>query len=290
MKRFVMWLFVALCLVSASVALGDETIKEFESCKKLTNKAIIKVLKKSEYASWEFFQPSDSEIAGKNIYKEKWFKSTAWFPVVAHKDEELDLVLLHKVNNKWKIELSNSNALKKDGYFLTGFTVDADSYDEATGGANFCFSFHPASHPLDGQYDLYLKTGNDSYFSDFVYSDPEMQFFSPLYGFFLHIDKERNEATYQTLDSLKYVLQGYSIETSVERFDMSTFPICIEDYVKQEQIFSLDEDTLVYSKTNTASSVLCTIPASESVFYCQSELNWWLVIYEGKIGFVQQSQ
>jgi len=65
MKRFVMWLFVALCLVSASVALGDETIKEFESCKKLTNKAIIKVLKKSEYASWEFFQPSDSEIDGK---------------------------------------------------------------------------------------------------------------------------------------------------------------------------------------------------------------------------------
>jgi len=133
------------------------------------------------------------KLTGKNIYKEKWFKSTAWFPVVAHKDEELDLVLLHKVNNKWKIELSNSNALKKDGYFLTGFTVNTDSYDEATGGAKFCFSFHPASHPLDGQYDLYLQTGNDSYFSDFVYSAPEMQFFRHYMAFSYTLIKKETQ-------------------------------------------------------------------------------------------------
>jgi len=67
MKRFVMWLFVAFCLVSASAVLSEGTIKEFESCKKLTNKAIIKVLKKIEYASWEFFNLRTVKLREKHL-------------------------------------------------------------------------------------------------------------------------------------------------------------------------------------------------------------------------------
>ncbi len=290
-------IFISLSIISNCIAASSQFIyKEFENCRRLTNKDIMKALSSSKYASWEIYQPTDSEMTKRNIYTEKWFKSTSWFPVIAHRDNQIELVLLQRVDNKWLIVLSNSYALKKDDYYLNAFTVIADSY-EVTGNVEFGFHFGSVSNPSDWryQYDLYLKLGDENCFSDFFYRDPTMQFFSPIYGTSLHIDRLEKTATYgsmtspdgYSLVSSEYVLQDYSIDTRVDRFDLSTFPICIENLFKQKKILSINDDTLVYSEDDITSSILCTIPPAENVYYYPNTSNWWLVIYDGKIGYVQ---
>ena len=294
----IMCLCILLCLMLSSAnASSHENNQQFGSCKKLSNKDIIKVLRQTKYASWDIYQPTDSEIEGRDIYKEDWFKSTAWFPVIAHQDNEVELVLLHRTDNKWSVELSSRSALTSNDYYLVAFTVIENSY-ETTGNALFGFNFRSALYPADQgyQYDLYLKVGDENYFSDFFYRNPMMRYFSSIYGVSLHIDKAENTATYSSmaspdgysLVSIEYIFQNYSIDTGVEYFDLSTFPISIEHLFTQKQVFSNNGDTLVYSESDTNSSVLCTIPASENVYCYPYGSNWWLVIYNDKIGFVQQ--
>ena len=272
---------------------STHTFCELENCKELKNKSIRSALSKTPYATWTIYQPSDSETAGKNIYSEKWYKTTKWFPVIAKKGDSIDLLLLHKVANKWEVALSNSRALKDENYLLVGFTIVADSY-EATDNLLFCFQFRSNLCPSDQryQYDLYLRIGEESFFSDFYYREPNMQYFSPIYGVSIHADPDNKIITYKSMasfDGYTLVPLEYNLElffsTSINDFILSDYPV-FSDLLFKEQVLSSSEDTLMYAENDLSSTVISTIPASENVKCYSCDSDWYLVIYKGTIGFV----
>ena len=98
-------------------------------------KELVSAFTNSKFTQWQLFYPSDSEIAGKNMFSTLFYKRTSNFPVVAVDGSNLAFCILSRKNknkNKWSLSLTNEKALTRSGWCLTAFSIDSSSFVEET--------------------------------------------------------------------------------------------------------------------------------------------------------------
>lgn len=120
MKKLLACLLVLLmllpCTASALVQLpGNPLVRD---------KALLKALKSTEYASWTLYQPNDRELE-MDVTKDHAFKNYPYFPVLAVNGDETAVLLLRRTKKGWQLDGVNTKALTRPGFTLTQFTMDS---------------------------------------------------------------------------------------------------------------------------------------------------------------------
>lgn len=119
MKKLVCLVLTAVLLALTASASAEMTLNN----RKLTNKALLKPIKATEYADWTLYQPEDREIPV-DVTKVSQFKKYPYFPVLAVKNDETAVLLLKRTGKSWTLVGANRNVLTREGWTLWQFTMD----------------------------------------------------------------------------------------------------------------------------------------------------------------------
>lgn len=124
MKRILTFLLAAaLLLTSLSCALADGTASSSDWMTKLTNKTLIQVVEKEIGKGWTLYQPNPREEDTK-MSSNSFLKNVKLYPVVARKDDTMQLIILKKVKGKWKVAVRNDKALTRPELTIRNFSMD----------------------------------------------------------------------------------------------------------------------------------------------------------------------
>lgn len=124
MKRILTFLLAAaLLLTSLSCALADGTASSSDWMTKLTNKTLIQVVEKEIGKGWTLYQPNPREEDTK-MSSNAFLKNVKLYPVVARKDDTMQLIILKKVKGKWKVDIRNDKALTRPELTIRNFSMD----------------------------------------------------------------------------------------------------------------------------------------------------------------------
>lgn len=125
MKRILTFLLAAaLLLTSLSCALSASAAAESSDwMTKLTNKTLIQVVEKEIGKGWTLYQPNPREEDTK-MSSNSFLKNVKLYPVVARKDDAMQLIILKKVKGKWKVDVCNDKALTRPELTIRNFSMD----------------------------------------------------------------------------------------------------------------------------------------------------------------------
>ena len=125
MKRILTFLLAAaLLLTSLSCALSASAAAESSDwMTKLTNKTLIQVVEKEIGKGWTLYQPNPREEDTKTS-SNSFLKNVKLYPVVARKDDAMQLIILKKVKGKWKVDVCNDKALTSPELTIRNFSMD----------------------------------------------------------------------------------------------------------------------------------------------------------------------
>ncbi len=170
MKRILTFLLAAaLLLTSLSCALSASAAAESSDwMTKLTNKTLIQVVEKEIGKGWTLYQPNPREEDTK-MSSNSFLKNVKLYPVVARKDDAMQLIILKKVNGKWKVDICNDKALTRPELTIRNFSMDENVSSSDTKYTVY-FDY------LDAEGKVYvlsltLYTEFESMFDDLYYLD-----------------------------------------------------------------------------------------------------------------------
>ena len=170
MKRILTFLLAAaLLLTSLSCALSASAAAESSDwMTKLTNKTLIQVVEKEIGKGWTLYQPNPREEDTK-MSSNSFLKNVKLYPVVARKDDAMQLIILKKVKGKWKVDVCNDKALTRPELTIRNFSMDENVSSSDTKYTVY-FDY------LDAEGKVYvlsltLYTEFESMFDDLYYLD-----------------------------------------------------------------------------------------------------------------------
>ena len=297
MVRFFFCAFIIFAMASVGHAECNLPAKQ-----KLTNKALLNAISKTEYAKWALYGPKDSEIVGKNVYATDFFKNTTVFPIVAVHDDQVVLLIMQRINNSWSLLSANERALVCQDFVLNGFHIGISGYTEDHPNVLVHFDFQPQDAPKysDFRYSLYMfVNGKDGFIAfdvvDNAYHDLEQ--FRQFYSVIVSEDVLRYRChDFTTLHETDYFAGPNPVDNSLAGFDMSTVPLAPSDIMIETQIHSADHQPVcLYQTTDSESIVLTEIPDLTAVLaipepISKNNADWYLVQYDDHLGYIQCSQ
>ena len=301
-SRFMVQLFFCCAFILLTLASVGHAECNLPTKQKLTNKALLNAISKTEYAKWTLYGPKDSEIVGKNVYATDFFKNTTAFPIVAVNDDQIVLLIMQRINNSWHLLCANENALVRDDFVLYNFDIGISGYSENSSGVLVSFNFKPQSLSANSslRYDLYMYiNGRDGFISVSVIDQTthDLEQFRQQYS--VHImDKTLKYwcQDYKTLRSIYYLAGPNPVDCSFANFDLSAVPLMISDVMSKTQICSTDHQPVcLYQSADSESFVLTEIPDRTVVLaipepVTTNGVDWCLVQYENYLGYIHYSK
>lgn len=291
--------FLAFCIIMSlcmfSIGCADSNLPAKQ---KLTNKSLLKALKKTDYSSWTLYAPSDSEIVGKNIFSTTFFKSATTFPIVAVKGDQVVLLIMQRSDNSWSLLSANEHALMRKDFVLFGFTIDISGYVSEEPSVLVSFDFSSESHPNDSnnyRYNLSMWiNGKDEFASLYVFSKVhELEQCNDYYSVIINDDtliyRCHNPRTFERTD---YPLSPNPVDNSLSTFDLSTLPLLPSDLMVEALIHSSDKNPInLYIQPDSESDIITTIPNQSNVLIMNERIisndtQWYFVRYEKSLGYI----
>lgn len=114
--------------ISCAVAMAENaTAESSDWMTKLTNKTLIQVVEKEIGKGWTLYQPNPREEDTK-MSSNAFLKKLKLYPVVARKDDAMQLIILKKVSGKWKVDVCNDKALTRPELTIRNFSNGRKMY------------------------------------------------------------------------------------------------------------------------------------------------------------------
>lgn len=272
----------------------------------LTDQALLKPIRQTEYVNWKLYQPTSSEIVGADMTNDGHFQDRHFFPVVAVQGDRAVLILLQRAGENWAIHGMNETALNRPGLTLSQFTIDSNNRPDDTGlPVYFGFFDSEQAHYQLGltATDVYTtrfdflnfagKAGRSPKAAEYLFADSFMLFFNS--GFIFSYDY-----LYPTmrLQYSMHILTGESEYDNFATFDLGKVPWSIFDAMEECTAYSdasLHEGKILLKQFgNDASVTLCEIPKDTRLLREADQLNlenrdWVLVAYGQTLGYLPKS-
>lgn len=268
---------------------------------KLTNKQLLKAIKKTEYAAWKLYGPADSEIVGKNVYATAFFKNAVTFPVVAVKDDQAALLIMQRSGKAWSLLSANEQALTREDFVLSGFSLDTSSYDSEAPSALVSFDFSSQSHPNDSDYRYSLGmwiNGKDEFVNLYVFAkEHELEQCSDYYAVIVNDEALIYRChTPDGFERMDYLVAPNPVDHSLSSFSLADLPILPSDLMVEVTIHSVDNLPIkLYVQPDSESDAVTVIPAHSAVLIMQEHMTfndtqWYFVQYKNSLGYIPCSQ
>lgn len=250
MKKHIAAILGILLLLACPAALADVDLAHNPG---LTEQALLAPILQTEYAGWQLYQPTSSEIVGEDMTKDTGFPHRRFFPVVAVRDNRAVVILLQKVDAHWTVYGTNETALHRQGLTLRQFSIDSnDAYNQAVGsGLPIYFIFEDAE---GAHYQLSLtatdiyttrfdfinfsgRAGDAPKLAEYLFADSFILGFNSGYSFSYYFRDPYMELRYSM-----NVMTGESDYDNFATFDLSRVPW---------SIFEVMETCTAYSDAGT---------------------------------------
>ena len=255
---------------------------------KLTNKTLIQVVEKEIGKGWTLYQPNPREEDTK-MSSNAFLKNVKLYPVVARKDDEMQLIILKKVKGKWKVDVCNDKALTRPELTIRNFSMDENVSSSAT-------EYYVYFDYLDAEGKLYvlvleLDTEFGSRFEEVSYhdgSDSEMVSTS--------IRLNRN---YGITISYSYYQSGYTAAYNMhmhekakfgaDEFQFADVPLQFSDLLTSAVCNAPEEGALLYIAPDTNTLSVAQVHHGDELQVIQQDdhQDWTIVCYQGNYLFIQ---
>lgn len=276
MKRCVA---VILALVLLSVltlpAMADEQALKLLP---LSNQELVSVLKNSGFDGWAFYQPSARESTA-NTSSGQYLDPQNTYPVIAVRDGNTSLIVLKKVNMQWMVSVTNSRALTRKGFVLSGFSLD-ENHSEPDNIQYVYFDFEDqAGDSLS--LSLQLSDIYPSYFSHIRYRS---------LGFGLNYDRGITLQTdYPFLCRYSYEINPkQAIVFNVDGFSFNECPVTVQELFVPATISPKNEVANLFLFPDDAKEPIIQLARNEKIHVASQQpgSDWALVCYSNNLLFI----
>lgn len=304
-------LLAAILILSAMIPVHWVALADVELSQNplLTDQSLLNPIKQTEFADWELYQPTSSEIAGEDMTKDTGFQYRRFFPIIAVKEDQAVLILLQKVDEQWAVFGVNETALNRQGLTLNQFAIDSnDAYNQAisTGlPVYFHFDDNDQTHYTLGltATDVYTTrfdfiSINKSWSStpkpeEHLFADHFTVEFNSGFNFRFHY-----QIPYMELYFRMYALTGESEYDNFMTFNLSNAPFSLFDAMEECVVYSdasVSKGKILLKQFNfDGSATLCEIPEGARIMREVDFLNftshdWVLVVYGQMLGYLSKA-
>lgn len=283
MKRILTFLLAAaLLLTSLSCALSASAAAESSDwMTKLTNKTLIQVVEKEIGKGWTLYQPNPREEDTK-LSSNSFLKNVKLYPVVARKDDAMQLIILKKVNGKWKVDVCNDKALTRPELTIRNFSMDENVSSSDTKYTVY-FDY------LDAEGKVYvlsltLYTEFESMFDDLYYLDGGV-WESPSVSIEFINDRGFELYSYYSggYTSTYHVYMYGKANFGVDEFQFADVPLQFSDLLTSAVCNAPEEGAPLYIAPDANATPVAQVHYRDEVQVIQQNPagDWTIVCYQG---------
>ena len=291
MKRLLGLLMAVMVMmgeISCAVAMAENaTAESSDWMTKLTNKTLIQVVEKEIGKGWTLYQPNPREEDTK-MSSNAFLKKLKLYPVVARKDDAMQLIILKKVSGKWKVDVCNDKALTRPELTIRNFSMDENvSLSEPEYPVYFDY--------LDAEgkeYELILtlRTQFESTFEELYYHENSN---SGMSSTTIRFSQNRG------FELSCYYSIGYTVEYEVRmhgrakfavgEFQFADVPLHFSDLLTSKICEAPEEGASLYTLPDTDTLPVAKVYQGENLQVIQQDWNsgWMIVYYRGNYLFIQ---
>lgn len=264
----------SLCFVTLS-AKANEPIRNLLP---LSNQELINALKNSGFDGWTFYQPSARETTA-NTSSSQYLDGCNAYPVIASSHGNTCLIVLKKANQQWMVSVTNHRALAREGFVLTGFSLD----ENHSGIGNIQYVYFDFEDQRGDSLALNLQLSDiyPSYFSHIRYRG---------LGFGLNYDRGITLQTdYPFLCRYSYEINPkQAIAFNVDGFSFNECPVTVQELFVPATISTKKEMADLFLLPDDAKEPIIQLARNKkiSVANQQPGSDWVLVYYNSNLLFI----
>ena len=289
MKRILTFLLAAaLLLTSLSCALSASAAAESSDwMTKLTNKTLIQVVEKEIGKGWTLYQPNPREEDTK-MSSNSFLKNVKLYPVVARKDDAMQLIILKKVKGKWKVDVCNDKALTRPELTIRNFSMDENVSSSDTKYTVY-FDY------LDAEGKVYvlsltLYTEFESMFDDLHYLDGGVWESRSVSIEFIN-DRGFELYSYYSggYTSTYHVYMYGKANFGVDEFQFADVPLQFSDLLTSAVCNAPEEGAPLYIAPDANATPVAQVHHGDELQAIQQNPagDWTIVCYQGNYLFIQ---
>lgn len=275
MKRITCLVSLFLLILSLPLtALAATTVQPFLP---LSNETLIDILRSSDYKDWTFYQPDSREI-DYNTSSGYSFDRLLTYPVLAVREDDLCLIVLEKVNDQWKIAAANEQALTRDGFTLTGFSIDDSSPEQEQ------YVFFDFEDNQKERWTLCL-TLSDIYPSCFLFLQ------RPEGSITFNYDRGLTfPFYYPSIFQCSYeIIPEKLISYDVDEFSFAACPLSMDELFTPVLVSPKNEVINFYTRPDESTEPVFQLGKAETIsILSQQGTDWVLAKYNGNIYFIHK--
>lgn len=288
MKRILTFLLAAaLLLTSLSCALADGTASSSDWMTKLTNKTLIQVVEKEIGKGWMLYQPNPREEDTK-MSSNAFLKNVKLYPVVARKDDTMQLIILKKVKGKWKVDIRNDKALTRPELTIRNFSMDENVSSSDT--AYYVYFDYLDAEGKSCELVLKLRTEFESIFDNLYYHDGD-SWESPSVSIEFINDRGFELYSYYSggYTSTYHVYMYSKANFGVDEFQFADVPLQFSDLLTSAVCNAPEEGAPLYIAPDANATPVAQVHYRDEVQVIQQNPagDWTIVCYQGNYLFIQ---
>lgn len=288
MKRILTFLLAAaLLLTSLSCALADSTSSSSDWMTKLTNKTLIQVVEKEISKGWTLYQPNPREEDTK-MSSNAFLKNVKLYPVVARKDDAMQLIILKKVKGKWKVDVCNDKALTRPELTIRNFSMDENVSSSDT--AYYVYFDYLDAEEKEYGLVLNLYTEFESVFHDLHYRDDDSwEAPSVTIGFINDRGFELYSYYSGGYKSSYYVYMYGRANFGVAEFQFADVPLHFSDLLTSAVCNAPEEGAPLYIAPDANATPVAQVYQGDELQAIQQNPagDWAIVCYQGNYLFIK---
>lgn len=265
---------VLLCLMTLPATADEQTINLVP----LSNQELISVLKNSGFDGWAFYQPSARETTA-NTSSGQYLDPQNTYPVIAIRDGNTSLIVLKKANMQWMVSVTNSRALTRKGFVLSGFSMD----ENHSGIDNIQYVYFDFEDQAGDSLALSLQLSDiyPSYFSHMRYHG---------LGFGFNYDRGITLQTdYPFLCRYSYEINPKQANVfNVDGFSFNECPVTVQELFVPATISPKNEVANLFLFPDDAKEPIIQLARNEKIHVASQQpgSDWALVCYSNNLLFI----
>lgn len=268
---------ILLSMTMLLLPLSANALEQLQSFVPLSNKSIIAVLQNSGYENWYFYQPSSRET-DTDTSSSSYLDPLSTYPIIAFNGNNTCLIVLKKIDNQWMVSSATSQAITRDRFILTGFSID-EHYSEIERIQYVFFDFEDENGELL-TLNLQLSDIYPSCFASIHRKNMDL---------ILNYDRGITlQFDFPFLSRCSYeVYPKQYISFKVDEFSFAECPIAIQDFLVPASISSQREGAGLFTFPDDSMEPVLQLSKDENidVFYQPRMTDWVLVYYKDNLLF-----
>lgn len=272
---------LALCLMLCLLTIPAGASQQLAGLSPLSNQDLVKVARNGGFEGWVLYQPSARETET-DTSSSRFLEERSIYPVIASRDGQICLIVLKKTDSQWVVSATNNQALRREGFALTGFSLDESSSEPDNIQHVYVDFADKAGDSLS--LSIQLSDIYPSYFSHLQYHN---------FSFFFHYDRGITlQYNYPFLLKCSYeITPQQPISFGVDAFSFAECPLTVQELFVSAVVSPKAEKAGLFLFPDDKAEPITQAAAHESIDVVgqPSGSDWVLVCYNNHLLFIHKA-